>query len=179
VATVSQMTVSIRLATPADAAMLPDIERSAGEIFREISGLEWIADDHVMTADQHLPAIFAGSVWVACEDGALVGFLSAELASDALHIREVSVHAAVMGRGIGRQLIETAAMAAHISGLSVLTLTTFRDVPWNAPYYQRLGFEILAEADLDSRLASILADEVAAGLPGDRRCAMRQNLALP
>jgi N-acetylglutamate synthase-like GNAT family acetyltransferase len=167
-----------RLAMPADAVLLPDIERSAGHIFRQIPGLEWITDDHVMTADQHLPAILAQSAWVACEEEEIVGFLNAERTSDALHIREISVLGRVMGRGIGRQLIETAATAARTSGLSALTLTTFRDVPWNAPYYQRLGFELLAEAELDARLISILAHEVAAGLPGDRRCAMRRTLVL-
>jgi predicted N-acetyltransferase YhbS len=172
------MSVLIRLATPEDAPRLPDIERSAGLLFREIVGLEWIADDHVMTVDQHLPAIRAKSAWVACEEEAPVGFLSAERTVDVLHIREVSVFASVMGRGIGRRLIQAAISAANESGLSALTLTTFRDVPWNEPYYQRLGFETLAADDLDQRLATILADEVCAGLPGDRRCAMQLNLVL-
>ncbi len=172
------MSVLIRLAKPEDAPLLPDIERSAGHLFRQIVGLEWIADDHVMTVDQHLPAILEKSAWVACEEEATVGFLSAERTLDILHIREVSILASVMGRGIGRRLIQAAIAAANESGLSALTLTTFRDVPWNEPYYQRLGFETLAADDLDQRLATILADEVCAGLPGGRRCAMRLNLVL-
>lgn len=170
--------IIIRLAKPEDAPLLPEIEQSAGDIFRTIAGLEWIAEDHVMTADQHLPAIVAGSAWVACEKAVPVGFLSAERLDDILHIHEVSVHASVMGRGIGRGLIEAAITAARAVALSALTLTTFRDVPWNAPYYQRLGFKILTPDHLDQRLASILADEVVAGLPGNRRCAMRLNLVL-
>jgi predicted N-acetyltransferase YhbS len=172
------MSLLIRLATPEDAALLPDIERSAGYLFREIPGLEWIAEDHVMTVDQHLPAILAQSAWVACEEEKPVAFLSAEATLDALHICEVSVHATMMGRGIGRRLIEASAAAARASGLSALTLTTFRDVPWNEPYYQRLGFETLVLQHLDDRLMSILAVEVSAGLPGERRCAMRLNLVL-
>lgn len=172
------MSVLIRLATPEDTPRLPDIERSAGHLFRQIPGLEWIAEDHVMTVDQHLPAICARTAWVACEDGTPVGFLSAERTLGILHIREVSVLASVMGRGIGRLLIDAATAAARASGLSGLTLTTFRDVPWNAPYYERLGFKTMAADDLDQRLHSILAEEVSAGLPGDRRCAMRLNLVL-
>ncbi len=172
------MSVLIRLATPEDAPLLPDIERSAGHLFRQIPGLEWIAEDHVMTVDQHFPAIVAQSAWVACEGKAPVGFLSAERTVDILHICEVSVLASVMGRGIGRRLIEAAIGAARASGLSALTLTTFRDVPWNESYYQRLGFETVAAHDLDQRLAAILADEVSAGLPGDRRCAMHLNLVV-
>jgi GNAT superfamily N-acetyltransferase len=172
------MSAVTRLAKPEDAPLLPDIERSAGHLFREIPGLEWIAGDHVMTVAQHLPAIHAQSAWVACEEEMPVAFLSAERMLDTLHIYEVSVHATMMGRGLGRRLIEAAIAAARASGLSALTLTTFRDVPWNEPYYQRLGFETLALHHLDARLTSLLAREVSAGLPGDRRCAMRLNLVL-
>jgi hypothetical protein len=61
--------------------------------------------------------------------------------------------------------------------LVALTLTTFRDVAWNGPFYQRLGFEELAAHDLSPDLAQILAHEAARGLPGDRRCAMRLDLS--
>ena len=172
------MSVLIRLAMPEDAPLLPNIERSAGLLFRTIPELEWIAGDHVMTVEQHLPAILACTAWVACEGETPVAFLSAEQTLAILHICEISVNANMMGRGIGSRLIEAATAAARASGLSALTLTTFRDVPWNEPYYQRLGFETLAAHDLDQRLAAILADEVSAGLPGNRRCAMRLNLAL-
>jgi N-acetylglutamate synthase-like GNAT family acetyltransferase len=46
---------------------------------------------------------------------------------------------------IGRQLIACVADHARTLGLTSLTLTTFRDVPWNAPFYARLGFEYIAE----------------------------------
>ncbi len=172
------MSVLIRLAVPADAANLPDIERSAGQIFVQIPGLEWIADDHVMLAEQHLPAITAQTAWVASEDAGIVAFLSAEHVGDALHIHEISVHADAMGQGIGRRLIDAAIAAGRVRGLSAVTLTTFRDVPWNELYYHRLGFETLAARQLDQRLALVLKAEIEAGLPRDRRCAMRLNLAL-
>jgi GNAT superfamily N-acetyltransferase len=172
------MSVFIRLAEPADAPKLPDIEGSAGQVFVQIPGLEWIADDHVMSAEQHLPAITAQTAWVASQDEGIVAFLSAEHVGDALHIHQISVHADAMGQGIGRRLIDAAIAAARVRGLSAVTLTTFRDVPWNEPYYQRLGFETLAARQLDQRLASVLEAEIEAGLPGDRRCAMRLNLAL-
>ncbi len=57
--------------------------------------------------------------------------------------------------------------------MEALTLTTFRDVPWNAPLYQRLGFELLTGPEIGERLARILVGEAERGLPGDRRCAMR------
>lgn len=168
----------IRLAVPTDAPRLPDIERSAGQIFRKIPGLEWIADDQVMTAEQHLPAIAAQTVWVGCEDDMAIAFLSAQQSADTLHIAEISVHASAMGQGLGRALIKTAIEAARLAGFSAVTLTTFRDVPWNEPYYQRLGFKTLHTHQLDTHLAGILADEIKDGLPKERRCAMQLNLAL-
>jgi hypothetical protein len=57
-----------------------------------------------------------------------------------------------------------------------VTLTTFRDVPWNAPYYARLGFAVIDEAYFDERLREVFAREVRIGLPVERRCAMQMTL---
>ena len=66
----SLMAVQIRHAVSADAALLPDIERSAGELFRTVPDLAWIAGDEVMSAEAHLEHIAQGTVWVAQEEGA-------------------------------------------------------------------------------------------------------------
>jgi GNAT superfamily N-acetyltransferase len=169
------MAVQIRHAVSADAALLPDIERSAGELFRTVPDLAWIAGDEVMSAEAHLEHIAQGTVWVAQEEGgALIGFLTAERAGDELHIWELAVHAGHQGRGVGRQLMEAAEAYTWREGLSSLTLTTFRGVPWNEPFYARLGFETLEGAAIGDRLSAILRDEVLKGLPGERRCAMRR-----
>nr|WP_207803139.1 GNAT family N-acetyltransferase [Rhodopseudomonas palustris] len=96
--------------------------------------------------------------------------------TDALHIWQMAVHRDQQRRGIGRKLIEAAQRFAADHGSTALTLTTFRDVPWNEPYYQRLGFVTLGEDDLDSRLKAVLDAEARAGLPRARRCAMRKPL---
>jgi predicted N-acetyltransferase YhbS len=176
VATVQDVMVGIRLATPSDVALLPSIERSAGQIFSQIAGLEWIATDHVMAEEQHQIALDAGTLWVACDDGEPVAFISATPVDQLLHIDEISVHKKAMGRGVGRALILFAIEDARRKGLRSVTLTTFRNVPWNEPYYQRLGFSTLAAEQLDDRLAHILATEADAGLPPDLRCAMQLNL---
>ncbi|CAN5517152.1 GNAT family N-acetyltransferase [soil metagenome] len=53
---------------------------------------------------------------------------------------------------------------AHEKGLDGLTLTTFRDVPWNAPYYRRLGFTDLPDTEWGPHLRAKVAREAAAGL---------------
>jgi len=171
------MAVQIRHAVSADAALLPDIEYSAGALFRTIPDLSWIADDQVLSAEAHLARIAEGTVWVAQDEGgSLIGFLTAERAGDELHIWDLAVHAGHHGRGIGRQLLEAAEAHARRAGLSALTLTTFRGVPWNEPFYARLGFETQEGAAMGERLSALLRDEVLHGLPGERRCAMRRTI---
>ena len=169
--------IHIRAATERDACGLPEIERSAGAAFRTWAGLEWIADDAVQSPDQHRALVAHGVALVAeVQAGEIAGFLNGELAPDALHIWQVAVRHDQQGRGIGQRLMEAVQPLALQRGVNSLTLTTFRDVPWNEPYYQRLGFRTLQEGELNQRLKGILAREAQAGLPVEQRCAMRKSL---
>lgn len=166
----------IRPALPRDAALLPEIERQAGEVFRSLPDLAWIADDEVMSAEAHLRLILAESCWVFEEGSGLAGFLSAERFGKELHIWQVAVLPSRQRQGIGCRLIGMATNFARAAGLDALTLTTFGDVGWNAPLYAQLGFELLPEDLVGPRLRECLAREAAHGLPPDRRCAMRFDL---
>jgi len=106
-----------------------------------------------------------------------VAFLSTEVVGGALHIWEFAVELAHQGRGIGRAMIDVAAAFAIERGLPALTLTTFRDVAWNEPFYHRLGFVTLTTDELGDVLRAIVAREIAHGLPADQRCAMRRVLS--
>lgn len=79
-------------------------------------------------------------------------------------------------QGVGAALIEHLAATARAENRPALTLTAFRDVPWNGPYYQRLGFVILAPCDQGPGLAALVRRE-AATIPGNApRVAMRRAL---
>ncbi len=167
------MPVVIRLATPDDAAFLPAIERSAALTFRLIEGVSWLAEAEVMSVDRHLQLIMLSTCWVAVDaNDQPQGFLSAQLYGKDLHIHELSVMQALQGQGAGRQLIEAAMNEARSRHLRAVTLTTFCDVPWNAPFYRRLGFEQDSLATPDPRLAAILCDEYGHGFTPGSRCAM-------
>ncbi|QCO17645.1 GNAT family N-acetyltransferase (plasmid) [Azospirillum brasilense] len=169
--------IRIRPATPCDAPALPGIERSSGAIFRHWAGLEWIADDDVQSEEQHRALIADGVAFVAELAGhGPTAFLNGAVMPDALHIWQVAVHQDRQGRGLGRQLIDAAQRHAVDHGLPCLTLTTFRTVPWNEPYYQRLGFVTLDDRQLGPRLQAVLDAERRAGLPIAQRCAMRKTL---
>ena len=142
--------------------MFPGIEHSAGLVFREIPALAWIADDDDLPSSFHRRLILEGMSWTAVDDLDLpIGFLSAEMFYDELHIWELSVHLDWQRGGIGRQLIACAVEDAKAQNLASITLTTFIDVPWNAPYYSRLGFQVLDR----HRLAPRLARRASAGSP--------------
>ncbi len=163
----------IRPTTAADIALLPDVERSAAESFRQIPGLAWIADDGVTPESDHAELMAAGTSWVALAAGEPVGFLAAEVIGCELHIWELAVRQDQQGRGLGRALVQAAVDGAADRGLAAVTLTTFREVPWNQPFYEKIGFSTLPADAAGERMAAVLRSEVEQGLPGERRCAMR------
>jgi GNAT superfamily N-acetyltransferase len=167
---------TVRLASEQDAEHLPDVERSSGEAFRQIASLAWIADDAVTPPERHLELIRKGTVWVTQDDsGRIAGFLTAEVCDDALHIWQMSVRADQQKRGIGRMLMRAAEHWALTMRLSALSLTTFRNVPWNAAFYESCGFRIIDPSD-HPMLSRTLEAEAQAGLPLEQRCAMMRSL---
>lgn len=168
------MNIYIRPTTSDDVAALPAIERAAGERFRDDPDLAWLADGEVISAEQHLDYAERGLSWLALANDRPVGFILTEAHPSSLFIVELSVDLAWQGKGIGRQLIARAADHARKLGLTSLTLTTFRNVPWNAPFYARMGFEMMTT--LTPELRQKREEETAHGLAYESRCAMRLPL---
>jgi ribosomal protein S18 acetylase RimI-like enzyme len=175
------MTCLIRQADTEDLPLLPDIERAAGALFRTIPELAFVADGKVMSLRDHIAMLKGGVTFVAQslegpDAGDVVGFICGRQDGTTFHIHEMSVTPQSQGRGIGSALMAAILDDAIAARCSVATLTTFIDVPWNQGFYRRLGFVTLEPKDLDARLREILAAEIAAGLPADRRCAMSISL---
>ena len=163
--------IVVCLAELADIPVFATIERSAVEAFRTTSHA-WVADDPLTEAETYPPLIATQSVWVAEHDGVPAGFVFADVCEADFHILELAVHLGLQRRGVGRALVNAVVRAAHERGCAAVTLTTFRDVAFNAPFYESLGFEILAAPP--ARLAGILADETRSGLT--KRCAMMARI---
>jgi GNAT superfamily N-acetyltransferase len=169
------VTVTIRPATPADTAAMQAIERLAGQRFREV-GLPGVADDEPASAEELAAYVNAGRAWVADDDGQVYGYLLVDDVDGAAHIEQVTVLPDRQGQGIGRALIDRAELWARASGRPALTLTTFRDVPWNRPLYEHLGFRVLAEGELSPGLVALRAHEAAHGLDPALRVVMRRDV---
>lgn len=168
---------AIRATLLADTALLPAVEQSAGRRFRDAPGLEWVADEGNMAPDRHAQLMREGTSWVAADEAdAPVGFIACERRGGALHICEFAVNEALHGQGVGRALLDHATDHARAHGMSAVTLTTFRDLAWNQPYYARHGFVTVTPVG-DQPLAVTLRDEARHGLPPERRCAMVLSLS--
>ena len=161
---------TIRKACAGDAVALPALEQSAGALFATLPDLAWLTEGDNRSVAAYRALIEGGYCWVAVDDtGRRCGFLAAEPLGDALHINEIAVARDRQRRGIGTTLMRTAIRAG--APFRAITLTTFADVAWNAPYYERIGFRRLLPDKLGPALCAILKHEADAGLQG--RCAMR------
>lgn len=115
----------------------------------------------------------AGRLWVALAGDMPVGFALVEMLSDDLpHLDELDVRPDQGRRGLGTALVQAVCRWAEVSGFAQLTLTTFRDVAWNMPFYSRLGFSELPRAVLSRELLQVVAAETRRGLDPDARVVM-------
>jgi len=165
----------IRLAGPEHLDQLPAIERAAATRFGD--SLPQSVLSHVTPADTLEAAQSAGLLWVALDPaGTPVGFAVASVHGRRVHLEELDVLPEHGRRGVGSALVRAVADFALGSGCAEVTLTTFRDIPWNAPFYERAGFEVIPERELDEALLRRLSDETELGLDRSRRVAMRKPL---
>ncbi len=167
----------IRCAAPSELQVLRGIERAAGEQFRAFGMVE-IADDEPLPVEELAEFQADGRALVAVDPADRpVGYLLVRRVGTNAHIEQVSVHPSRARQGIGRRLLESAADWGRAEGLAGLTLTTFNEVPWNAPYYRRLGFHDVPDGVLGPGLKQVVAAEAAAGLARWPRVVLSRPLA--
>ena len=155
-----------------------EVELSAGERFRSVEDprVSRCADDEPFTEAELAPYLRDSRAWVAVEGSAVVGFVLVDVLDGCAHVEEVAVASEFGRRGHGRALIDQVDRWASSAGLAALTLTTFRDVPWNGPWYRALGFRSLDETEWTPGLRERRAVEEAEGLPAELRIVMRREL---
>lgn len=170
------MVSAIRPARPDDLPLLGRIELAAGAAFRDV-GMATVADGEPMSVAELSTFERDGRAWVATDDADVpIGYVVAVELEGGAHVEQVSVHPDHAGQRIGSALIDAVEAWADARGLAVLTLTTFVHVPWNAPYYERLGFAIQPTDQLSPGLRRVRADEAARGLDRWPRVAMRRRV---
>jgi len=155
-------------------AALIRIEVQAGTLFAQI-GMDEIAEDEPPTADELAAA--AALLVAVDEHDRPVGYARIELVDGHAHLEQLSVDPEVGRRGIGGELLDAVGRWAVARGDDELTLTTFRDVPFNAPYYRDRDFVVVPEDERPAGLAAVVAAEAAHGLDPAQRVTMSRRLA--
>jgi predicted N-acetyltransferase YhbS len=162
--------VTIRPARPDDLPRIGAIEESGAETF-ERAGIPLADGSPPASPDYWAPVLDSGLLWVVDDPAAgPIGFVACEVQGDSLYIAEVDVMMERQQQGHGARLMRQAIGHARSLGLASVTLTTFRNVAWNAPFYAKLGFAELAAAETPDWLAAHIAEEESRGF--EDRCAM-------
>jgi GNAT superfamily N-acetyltransferase len=166
----------IRPAEIDDLVTLAEIGRAADKLFLD-TPYAFLVDDEPLSLDFVIEQFQSGRVWVAVDNRDItIGYAIAQEVDQAAYLRQIDVHPAYGRRGIGRALVECVCVWASSQNYPKIFLSTFLDIGWNAPFYAKLGFQILPEVDQGSWLQQIRRKEAEAGLPIDRRVIMYRDL---
>jgi GNAT superfamily N-acetyltransferase len=166
----------IRLARPDEVPRLREIEDEAGTIF---SGLGLIDEalDVSFPLDDLARLVGMGQVWVGClADGLPVGMVIASVREGMMYVEEMDVLPAHGRRGLGARLLARVCAQAQAQGHPAVTLSTFRDVPWNGPFYRKHGFRDLQPVEWTPGMRTIRENEAQHGLRVEARVFMRREL---
>jgi GNAT superfamily N-acetyltransferase len=148
---------SVGPATPRDLALLPEIERAADRMFAAV-GITFPPGPTVIEE-----AIAAGAdVYVA--GAPPLGFAAVRERDGCTHLEQIAVWPELTRRGTGGALLDQVVAHAAERRTAGVTLLTFRDVPWNGPWYARHGFGELPEDRWSPQIRALWEAEIAAGL---------------
>ena len=126
-----------RLARPEDLPLLGPLEDAADALFVDRFG----AVDWPPATPGEERAAEPGILLVAVDDdGTVVGFAHVLDLGGHWHLEQIAVHPAHGRRGVGGDLLRATHVEVAARGGREVTLTTYADVPWNAPFYARHGY---------------------------------------
>ncbi len=136
--------VAVRRAEPADVTALHMVAAAAYQRYVARIGRA----PAPMTADYNA-AVRGGQVWVAVEDGEVVGFVVLVAHPDHLLLENVAVAPAAQGRGIGAGLLALADDQARQLQRREIRLYTNQAMTENLAYYPRHGYAETHRAEQD------------------------------
>ena len=153
---------AIRDAGAEDLARLPELEAASDTLLDGVTEL-----DGVLIRSHGLPAPataaeLASALHILVAGKPPVGFARIEEVDGQAHLEQLSVHPSAAGAGLGRLLVQSALRWAQEQGYRSMTLCTFADVPFNAPFYRSCGFEPVD--DLHGELRALREHERQLGL---------------
>jgi ribosomal protein S18 acetylase RimI-like enzyme len=195
----STPSIIIRPGIPSDVSHLRTAESSAATIFAAIPALAHHASEDGLSEAALHSFITQKQLWAAVPSIAShpIGFLVAhplatesqgdsnqKSPSPAWYVAELSVSSSYQRLGIGRALIETFCKEMREEGIGNVVLTTYRDVSWNGPWYEKQGFRVVEDEEWESEPWGISLRRIVDGERGERgerkwggpRCVMLRKL---
>jgi ribosomal protein S18 acetylase RimI-like enzyme len=157
----------VRPADPEDLPLLAEIDERADSLFR-VSGMELPQIPFPVDELHDAKAVFVVG-------RPPVGFVQLDEVDGLAHIQEIAVVPGRMRRGLGSSLLEAACTWAKANDYPAVTLITYADVAWNAPFYAARHFVEVEE--LTPEIAELRDWETTMGLDQlGRRVVMRREL---
>ena len=149
------------------------IELAAASLFPE-NDLPREIRYRVTEPDSVREALDRGRLWVATtEEEKTIGFAMAGVVDDQAYLEEVDVLPQYGGRGVGTRLVQTVIGWAQSQSFDQLLLLTFRHLPWNAPFYESLGFTAVHPSEHGPEIRGLIEEEAAIGINVADRVVMR------
>ncbi len=165
----------VRSAAAGELARLPAIETDADARFSTV-GYGFCLELPCLDAVYLERARDQGLLRVAERDGSLVGFACGWRLDAAAHLGELAVVSARQGQGIGTALLAAFEAAARDQGFTRVSLTTYADVAWNAPWYARHGYTPVPAEAIAPELAALVDAERRFGIAAAPRVTMAKAL---
>jgi predicted N-acetyltransferase YhbS len=166
----------IRAARIEELPLLAHIEQSAASLFLN-TPYAWLATAESLPLEFVQQQFQTELVWVAVDlRETVVGYAIAHEVDRTLYLQQIDVLPAHGRRGVGSALVNVICERARQQDYSIVSLSTFRDIPWNAPFYSTLGFCPVDESEFTDGFQQIRLKELAAGLQMASRVIMYRKL---
>ena len=166
--------VAFRTARQDEIETIRDLERVSAQRFQGM--IDALAADEPSPSAVLAARIEAGDLVVAVDGDDVVGFVMFRTVEDHAYVEQVDVLPAYEGQRIGAALLDGVSGRARAAGLKGVSLSTFREVPWNAPYYRWLGFVEVADDALSPGMRAIRREHLLRGLDEDARVFMVRDI---
>jgi GNAT superfamily N-acetyltransferase len=171
------MSPTIRAPRANELQLLRDIEWAAGTLFADI-GFAEVAADEPASVETLAEYVHDGRAWVITNgnNDTPVGYAIIDIVDGLAHLEQLSVVPEHGRKGLGAALINHIAAWAAQHHYDAVTLTTFVDIPWNAPFYAKHGFRVMADQEIGPELTDLRLHEAEHGLDPTQRVCMRRDI---
>ena len=140
---------TLRSGVIGDLDTLGEIDADAGMLFEEAGLFLDLPDTHEFPVTERrrwAECLHARTTLIAMDgDSRPIGFVAVGRKDGDAYIAQLSVRQSCMRRGVGRALLEAAAEIAQSLGERALRITTYNHLPWNRPFYEKHGFQVVPE----------------------------------